>query len=462
LRRIRRSFYIYLGSLSLVVAAIVVINLNSFAAVQKGHRFTISPAGSGSVRSTTGTTISCPTKCYALYGYSSTPVNYTATPAPGYRLVGWENTPSIRAGVDYANNPFNVSRKSNWNFKVIFEPIPVVPIPTPTPAPTPVPTPVSTSAPAPTPTPVVTPKIANTSSKVTSLPQTTALSVVPEDKVAPSIPTGLMTDYIKDESVIVVSWAASTDNIEVAGYEVERTLKDVINWQKQDKLDVLSTTDFTFEPNKTYQYRVRAFDITGNYSDYSTISEITTGMFEPNVTVKAGGTVIDGEQKVTADFATSSIPEDLFITIEKSNERNFENSPKSELVGDVYEFRAKNSKGEEITQFNAQISLKFTYSKNDIRGANAKTIKIATIKDGKLDLLRTKVDTKNREASTVVDHFSMFLLVADKTNPLLIFLQVLLWLFVIIGIGFGGYYAWTYYQKTQYQKAHRDDYIYKH
>jgi hypothetical protein len=131
-------------------------------------------------------------------------------------------------------------------------------------------------------------------------------------------------------------------------------------------------------------------------------------------------------------------------------------------VGDVYELRAKNRKGDEVSQFNSQITLNFTYSKKDVSGIRPKTIKIATIKDGKLDLLRTRIDTKNMTATTVVDHFSIFLLVGNKTNIWLLLLQVLLWILVIIGLGFGGYFGWNYYQKTQYQKAHRDDYIYKH
>jgi hypothetical protein len=296
---------------------------------------------------------------------------------------------------------------------------------------------------------------------VTTAPADTAVAIV-EDKEPPTVPTDLLVEYSKEDSAVSLRWSPSSDNSRVEGYEIERLEKDQTEWEKISTSENPEYIDFNFEPQKTYSYRVRAYDPMKNYSEYSNLVEIAVGAFEPNVTVKDGGKVSDADNKVTAEFNPSAVAEDLFVSIEKTDFSEFSLEKNSKTVGNVYDVRAKNSKGDEITSFKSQLTLKFNYSKTDAKGANTGTIRMATVSDGKLDYLRTSLDPKTREVRTITDHLSIYMLVAEKSSPLLTFLRVLLWIFVIIGVAFGGYFGWTYYQKQKYQKEHRDDYIYKH
>lgn len=184
--------------------------------------------------------------------------------------------------------------------------------------------------------------------------------------------------------------------------------------------------------------------------------------FTPNVTAREGGEVSDAEKKLTVTFGAGSVPEDLSVTAEETTARDFTLPKGSQIIGNLYDLRARNSKGAEVTNFKAQITLKFSYSKEEAKGILPGTIKIATLKDGELNYLRTRGDLKNKEVSTVIDHFSVYLITAERSNPILIFLQIILWILVVLGIAFGGYFGWNRYQRQKYQKEHQDDYIYKH
>jgi hypothetical protein len=97
-----------------------------------------------------------------------------------------------------------------------------------------------------------------------------------QDTTAPSTPTGL-TATATGTSEIGLSWAASTDNAGVTGYQVERCegaacsnfvlVATVVGTSYNDTGRVASTT---------YRYQVRAEDAAGNLSGYSGIAEATT------------------------------------------------------------------------------------------------------------------------------------------------------------------------------------------
>lgn len=82
-------------------------------------------------------------------------------------------------------------------------------------------------------------------------------------KTDPNIPTA-PTDLVvaKNNSLIKLSWAASTDNVKVAGYKIYR------NEQLIGTSDGTSCTDTLLEQGK-YVYYVRAFDDVGNLSKES-------------------------------------------------------------------------------------------------------------------------------------------------------------------------------------------------
>jgi hypothetical protein len=95
----------------------------------------------------------------------------------------------------------------------------------------------------------------------------------PEDNIPPSVPTDLHVTGSGPHSV-TLAWTRSTDNIAVAGYEV------MVSSPTRSRPRTTLTTGTTvsgLRPLTEYAFLVRAFDISGNYSDWSTrVQAVTT------------------------------------------------------------------------------------------------------------------------------------------------------------------------------------------
>jgi PKD repeat protein len=81
---------------------------------------------------------------------------------------------------------------------------------------------------------------------------------------------------VSDNRQTNLRWPASSDNVGVVGYRVERCLG--VGCTNFAEIGVASGTKFNdtnVTPSATYRYRVRAFDAAGNLSAYSPISTIT-------------------------------------------------------------------------------------------------------------------------------------------------------------------------------------------
>ncbi|HUM00108.1 MAG TPA: fibronectin type III domain-containing protein, partial [Mycobacterium sp.] len=96
------------------------------------------------------------------------------------------------------------------------------------------------------------------------------------DNTVPSAPTNLTASVISS-SEIDLSWTASTDDIGVTGYSVERCLGSSCTTFAV----VGSPTGTTFAntgllANSTYRFRVRATDAAGNFGAYSSIATGST------------------------------------------------------------------------------------------------------------------------------------------------------------------------------------------
>ena len=89
------------------------------------------------------------------------------------------------------------------------------------------------------------------------------------DTKAPTAPANL-NSTAKAETSITLKWDASTDNIQVKGYEIYR---DGIKLTATTKLEYINTG---LIPGKTYTYTVKAYDIVGNKSDDSNALNVTT------------------------------------------------------------------------------------------------------------------------------------------------------------------------------------------
>ena len=125
---------------------------------------------------------------------------------------------------------------------------------------------------------------------------TTALDTTP-----PTAPTGL-TATAASSSQIDLSWFASTDNVGVTGYLIERCQgAGCTSFAQIVTATTTSYNDSALAPATSYSYRVRATDAAGNLSTYSGIASATT---------KAGGGPIAFVQKnfATPHAASTSVP----------------------------------------------------------------------------------------------------------------------------------------------------------
>ncbi|MBZ5676611.1 MAG: fibronectin type III domain-containing protein [Acidobacteriia bacterium] len=94
------------------------------------------------------------------------------------------------------------------------------------------------------------------------------------DSIPPTTPTNLSATAVSG-SQINLSWTASTDNVGVTGYLIERC-QGVGCTNFGRLLTVAGTTysDTTLVPNTSYTYQVKAQDAAGNFSSYS--NQVTT------------------------------------------------------------------------------------------------------------------------------------------------------------------------------------------
>ena len=96
------------------------------------------------------------------------------------------------------------------------------------------------------------------------------------DTTAPTAPAGLTATAVSP-SQIDLAWTASTDNVGVTGYRVERCQGATCTiFAEIGTPATTSHSDTDRTPATAYRYRVRAVDAAGNFSAYSTIAPATT------------------------------------------------------------------------------------------------------------------------------------------------------------------------------------------
>lgn len=94
----------------------------------------------------------------------------------------------------------------------------------------------------------------------------------PPDTSAPSAP-GALTASVASSTQVNLSWAASTDNVAVTGYQVERCQgAGCANFARIATPSITSYGDAGLTSGNSYSYRVRATDAAGNVSGYSPTS----------------------------------------------------------------------------------------------------------------------------------------------------------------------------------------------
>ena len=94
------------------------------------------------------------------------------------------------------------------------------------------------------------------------------------DSSSPSTPASLIAAGM-NSSTVGLSWIPSSDNEGVSGYKVERST-DGVNFSEVATVLSNSYADMSLPSSTTHWYRVRAYDIGGNASDYSNVAQAAT------------------------------------------------------------------------------------------------------------------------------------------------------------------------------------------
>ncbi|MGH9893900.1 MAG: DUF4082 domain-containing protein, partial [bacterium] len=127
------------------------------------------------------------------------------------------------------------------------------------------------------------------------------------DTSPPTDPTNLSATAV-GTSQINLSWSASTDNVGVSGYRVERCLGAGCS----NFLQVATPTGTAFSDNglasgTTYRYRVRAADAVPNFSGYSNIATATTATSDTTAPTVSSTTPANGATGVAVGATVTAI-----------------------------------------------------------------------------------------------------------------------------------------------------------
>jgi uncharacterized repeat protein (TIGR02543 family) len=108
------------------------------------------------------------------------------------------------------------------------------------------------------------------------------VTVASQDTTAPSVPQNLTLDSASTTQV-AFSWAASTDNVAVTGYQVARNTVVI------GQTATTAFVDATTSAGTTYTYTVQAMDASGNSSGWSQPLQATTPQDVALLTVSTSG-----------------------------------------------------------------------------------------------------------------------------------------------------------------------------
>jgi len=146
---------------------------------------------------------------------------------------------------------------------------------------------------------------------------------------APTVPTNLVASAVSS-SQINLSWTASTDNVGVTGYLVQRSQgAGSTNFVQMATPTGTNYSDTSLTAATTYNYQVQATDAAGNLSGYSSVASVTT---------------------LVSDTTTPSAPSGLTATAVNSSQINLSWTASTDTVG-VTGYLLQRSQGVGSTNF---------------------------------------------------------------------------------------------------------------
>jgi hypothetical protein len=168
----------------------------------------------------------------------------------------------------------------------------------------------------------------------------------PVDTTPPTSPTNLSATAL-NASQIALAWTASTDNVGVTAYLIERCQgSGCSNFAQVATSPGTAFTNTGLAASTTYTYRVRATDAAGNLSGYSNTASATTTATPPPVHAPAFVQVASvvpqspSVENMVVTFAAAQTAGDLNVVIVGWNDTSSIISSVSDTSGNMYTLAA--------------------------------------------------------------------------------------------------------------------------
>jgi hypothetical protein len=248
------------------------------------------------------------------------------------------------------------------------------------------------------------------------------------DTQPPSAPTDLTA--AANGSSIDLSWTASTDNVGVAGYTVERTT-DGNKWDKVAE----NVTDTQYSDNdvsfgQKYTYRVFANDMSGNSSEAAVV-DITSNAFQANVTPDADSVIEGADGHISIKIPAGAVNEPLYCEIVEDDDTK-ESIPKGRnLLLGPFRLNCKNVKGDAVTDFNS--NTQYTV-KVDAKGFTAQQVYFFN-NDSWGAAKEIKYDSKQKQFTFENQTALPLMVLADKSSGSALWI-VMVVVLLLAGLGF--------------------------
>ena len=197
------------------------------------------------------------------------------------------------------------------------------------------------------------------------------------DTTPPTAPSGITATASGTQ--INLSWTASTDNVAVTGYRVERCQgSGCTTFAQIATTTSTGYTDTGLTANTSYSYRVRATDAAGNLSPYSNVVTATTpSPTATTITYVQGNyaTPQTPQTTVSVPFTAAQAVGDLNVVAVGWNDSTATVSTVRDTAGNVY------TRAVGPTILNGSLSQSIYYAKNivaAVAGANVVTVIFST------------------------------------------------------------------------------------
>jgi len=216
------------------------------------------------------------------------------------------------------------------------------------------------------------------------------------DTQAPTTPTGL-TATTQLGAQVSLSWTASTDNVAVTGYRIERCQGTSCSTFAQIATSgATSFTDSGLSALASYTYRVRASDAVGNLSGYSSTATATAGASAAYVQ-SSSATYYGTVSSLQATFPSAQASGDLNVVVIAWSDSTSNVTSITDSSGNTYQLAAGPMRS-------TGLATQAIYYAKNITGAAAGTNVVSVALDGDVAYPDLRiVEYSGLDTSTPVD-----------------------------------------------------------